>query len=144
MRYIEVINNVIEEWVSVGQDSVRPAWIANAAFKILDAEGITPMDIQYPALQQMQHAARSSLRGRFESSDGNIDQHELFPTLQKMYPIPVAAGEESVYLKLEMLTQSQALWNVNKLRKEAKTKQKHADALEQFAYDNLVAEALAA
>jgi len=140
-RYINVIGSIVDKWQ---QDQMRPDWIANAALKEIDPENVTPYDVQIPALMELKQAARKLLRGRFESIDGSIDQHELFPTLQKMYPIPYDKDDVPTYTKLELLTQEQAMWNVNRLRKEAKTKQKHADALEQFAYEHLFAAAMAA
>ena len=140
-KYVDVITRIVADWQ---QDQVRPDWVATAALKELDPTGATPYDVQYPALMELKQTARRVLRGKFESEDGSIDQHELFPTLQRMYPTPTARGENPVYLKLELLTQDQALWNVNRLRREAKTKQKHADALEQYAYEHLAAVAMAA
>jgi hypothetical protein len=132
-KYLEVLKDVIAG--RGDQDEIRASWVANEAYKRLDPEGKTPYEVRHPALIHMRQSASSLIRGKYQSADGAIsEQHELFPTLQKMYPVP--DEKDCVSRKLELLTFEQCMWNVRHLRQEGKTKLKHADALEQWALDN--------
>ena len=131
-KLTDVVNSVIDS--NSNQDELMPAWVANAAYRNIDPDQIAPIDVKIAALQYLKQLARQVLRGKFEPLEGNADQHELWPDLQTRYPVLRQNSDaEPTYVKLELLNGNDALWNINRLRKEADTKIKHANALEQWA-----------
>lgn len=138
------MNDVIER--AGNQDEVVPSWVANATYRCLDPDDVAPVDVKIAALQYLKQMARQMCRGKFDPNEGNADQHELWPDLQTRYPVSRETSDgEPTYVKLERLTGADALWNINRLRKEADTKIRHANALEQWAAERgLLAGLLAA
>lgn len=93
--------------------------------------------IQYASLEHFKSMARSFLRRRndpnHDESDAYSRQDEMFSfsgKLQRRYPMPHKHGEEPQYKLREHLTIEERAWNVEQLRKSAKSRQEHADALE--------------
>ena len=132
---IDVINNVI--FNSSNQDQVMPAWVANAAYMELDPDKVAPIRVKIAALQALKQIARQQLRGKFEPNDDReAMQHALFPTIQARYPLMRQTSDgEPVYVKPELLPAADWSWNLHRLRTEATTKLKHADALEQWGIE---------
>ncbi len=132
---IDVINGII--FNSSNQDQIMPAWVANSAFQQIDPEQLSPVRVKLAALQALKQIARQQLRGKFEpTNNDDALQHQLFPDLQVRYPLARQTSDgEPIYIKLELLTDADRMWNVNRLRAEAGTKLKHADALEQWGLE---------
>lgn len=134
--FIDVIDGVILN--SSNQDQMMPSWVANAGYKQLDPENIAPIRVKLAALEHLKQVSRQRLRGKFEPSDvKDALQHDLFPTIQARYPTRRQSNDgEPIYVKPEMLSNADWLWNINRLRTEASTKLQHADALRQWGIEH--------
>lgn len=127
-----------------GVDQVSPTSVALALQAEYAAAGVNPK-VAYASLQHLKQMARAVLAGRYsaESDESEAHQGELFSGhLQTRYPIPRSKGADPVYKLREALTHEEAKWNVEQLRKSAKARMAHADALE--AWDQHRESALAA
>jgi len=116
-------------------DRISPTWLATEVMQKLDPLR-TSHPIEYAmANLQFRQLARSILAARLERAEpGHVDQHPLFPNLQAHYPSAVlSASDEPEYIRLELMTDEDVSFNVERLRKEAASKLKHADALEAWA-----------
>lgn len=133
--FTDAINGVILN--SSNQIRLMPSWIANEAFQILDPQGESPYPIRVAATEHLKQIARQQLRGKFEpDTDDDIVQHEMFPGLQDRYPAAKSDKDgEPVYVSLPLLTDEDIAWNVQRLRREGKTKLQHATRLERFGQD---------
>ena len=131
----DVISAIIER--STNQDEIMPSWVANAAYLELDPDELSPLRVKVAALLTFKQIARQLLRGKFEPQDDkDALQHELWPDLQQRYPSAHQTSDaEPTYVKLELLTDADIQWNVKRLRLEAATKIKHANALEQWGLE---------
>lgn len=67
-----------------------------------------------------------------EDPDGETEQHELFPQLQKRYPIPVKGDSQHTYKLLDHLSDEEIDFNINRMKAEVYAKQAHVDALIEF------------
>lgn len=118
------------------RDEVRvsPSWVANEVMEHLDPERVSVELVYAGCHLELRQIARGLLRGKFDPPGAPIEeeQHDLFPELQKRYPVPRKRGEEPVYVLLEHLTPPEAAFNVSRLRGEAGAKLRHADALEAY------------
>ncbi|MFL5253256.1 MAG: hypothetical protein ACJ8AI_10245 [Rhodopila sp.] len=109
--------------------TLNPAWLATEAMHAIGfARNLN--EIGYLGCHlQFRQIARSFCRKHFEPAQS--DEPDLFPgTLQQRYPRrPENEDEEPVYVLLDLLDDDVA-YNVMRLRKEARAKLAHADALE--------------
>lgn len=131
---IDVVNSAILN--SSNQIRVSPSWVANSAYKSLDPTELAPYRARLAATEHLKQLARQQLRGKFDPKEDEtgLEQHDLFPDLQRRYPIKHESQDgDPIYVNLEDLTDPDIQWNVQRLRREATTKQKHAAALEQWA-----------
>jgi hypothetical protein len=112
---------------------VSPSWLATEVMQMLDpSRSSHPLEYAMAHLQFRQ-LARAAFSGRWEkeTSDRAADQHDLFPELQKRYPIGNRSeGQEPEYVLLEHMTDEDIAFNCARLRSEALAKLSHADALE--------------
>lgn len=102
------------------------------------ATGHIQPHIQYTSLEHLKAIARRVLSGRYEadSEDNESHQSELFSgQLQDRYPIQVKRGEQPIYKLRYALEPHEVEWNVNILRKSARARLEHADALEAWGDD---------
>ena len=116
--------------------SISPASVAACVLEVINSEGITPPLVEWMANLEIRQLARGKLRKKYEIEEDDNVQHDIFEGLQQRYPVPVSKGEENKYILLEHLTHDELMFNVNRLRKEAEGKLKHADLLE--AYTNTI------
>lgn len=89
--------------------------------------------IRYTSLEGLKQIARGVLSGRYaaESDEAEAHQGELFSGhLQTRYPVPRKRGEDPQYKLRWTLTAEERAWNVQTLRRSAKARLLHADALE--------------
>ena len=109
--------------------SMHPAWLANEAMQVINfSRDLHELGYQAAHLQFRQ-IARSICRKHFDPAERS--ESDLFPeTLQQRYPRAVSGFEEPEYVLLELMEPRDIAFNVARLRKEAKAKLKHADALE--------------
>lgn len=97
-------------------------------------ENVEP-HIEYSSVEHLTNMARRFLA---KNNDPNADDNEVYGAqgvlfsgkLQDRYPVPRKAGEEPLYKKRSELTPEERAWNVEQLRKAARSRQEHADALE--------------
>jgi hypothetical protein len=128
---IEVVDRVIE--TRRAQIAISPSWVATQAMIELDAVALQQDNprVYIGCHLQLRQIARGILRERYEDT-GDGDQHPLFPNLQRRYPVQRPTGDEPEYIKLENLSRPDALYNIERLRCEARSKLEHADALESW------------
>lgn len=133
----EALARIVSEIINFRKEavSISPAWIATEAMAKLDSSINTQTHaplIYVGCHLYLRQIARAQCRGMFEADDPKPEaQHQLFPDLQWRYPIArTVPGEEPVYVQLERLTETDVIYNVNRLRNEANAKLKHADALD--------------
>lgn len=114
------------------QIDISPTWIATECMRKL--HGMSLRDdrplIYIGCHLQLRQIARSICGKKWENDDDSTEQHEMFPGLQKRYPICRIAGEEPAYRRLEDMSSEDYDYNINRLRAEANEKQAHADRLE--------------
>jgi len=92
--------------------------------------------IEYTSLEHLKQMCRKVLASKheFDGEENEVHQGELFSgALQERYPIPHEPGGEPLYKRLELLTPAEIKWNVESLRKSARARLDHADALEAWA-----------
>ena len=118
---------------------ISPSALAHRVFETF-CTGDEEPHIQYTSLEHLKHMARVYLAKR-KDADGELnaahsaqDEMDFGVTfsgkLQDRYPLPRKAGEEPVYKLRSELTEDERAWNVNQLRKSARARLEHADALE--------------
>jgi hypothetical protein len=84
---------------------------------------------------ELRQIARAKLRKRFDptaiADDAADAEPDFFPEkLQDRYPIPRKRGEEPTYRKLTELSDEEARYNVDRMRKASGALGRHADRLE--------------
>lgn len=119
---------------------VSPSALAHAVFSVF-AGGDEEAHVAYCSLQHMKQLARTFLRGRHDAdgednpahnAQGELPGISFSGKLQDRYPLPRKDGEEPAYKLLEHMTAEEGAWNAQLLRKSAKARQEHADALEAY------------
>lgn len=113
-------------------DKISPTWIATEAMRKLHGMALQrEKPLIYTGCHMfLRQLARGLCAETFEDKEG-LAQHDLFPALQRRYPVARStSSEEPQYIKLELMTQEDKDYNVDRLRKEGEAKLKHADALD--------------
>lgn len=111
-----------------GEVVVSPALVAARTMERLDSTSASPTLVAFAATLELRQLARSICR-RVSNLDDPSGQGALFDgQLQRRYPA-VRASEE-VYVLREHMTLDERRANVARLRAEAASKARHADALE--------------
>jgi hypothetical protein len=131
---IDIIARILE--LRRNHDRISPSWVATEAWQQLDPR--RSIQRRHPLVYigchlQLRQLARELLRKTFEGEElaGERSQHELFPILQARYPSARSKDwEQPEYIRLDVLTEADADYNVERLRAEGRAKLKHADALE--------------
>lgn len=121
----------LEGWDSA--IAIMPSALASATYEaIKDGEEESRLT-EYLSLQQLKAMARALLGKRFSHDSDETDAYDgdLFSgALQERYPLPRKNGEEPTYKLRSHLTGDERAWNVEQLRKSARARLEHADALE--------------
>ena len=111
------------------ESRINPSWVATESLLQLDPQKVSPEYVSISAHLQLRQIARSILRQRIEEEE--TAQHEMWPDLQCRYPAARSeALSEPEYVLLEYMTEQDVAYNVQRLRREAVAKRKHAEALE--------------
>lgn len=124
------LQSIIDEQGVV--DIISPTSLAIALQNRYATSELEP-HIRYASLEGLKQIARGVLSGRYgaESEDSEAHQGELFSGhLQARYPVPRKKGEDPQYKLRSALTADERAWNVATLRRSAKARLLHADALE--------------
>lgn len=141
MNQHQHINAELERQYSFLSDAIliNPSALAHRAYETF-ATGEEDAHIQYASLEHIKQMARAFLRSRKDAdgdmneahgAQGNLDLGTAFSgKLQDRYPLPRADGEEPVYKLRSELTDEERAWNAQQLRKSARSRLEHADALE--------------
>lgn len=126
-----IVERVISLWPS--NADISPSIVADSAYlePEIDPEEIAPPLARHLAKVTLRNVARGILGKKFDPKDEIIEQHDLWPDLQKAYPVARQNGEEPTYRPLENLTTVDYQWNISFMRKSAASLLKHADAMEQ-------------
>lgn len=120
-----------------GAELIGPKALAFAVYRTF-AKGKPAVEphIQYASIEHLASMARRFLA---KKADPDSDENEVYGEqgafsfsgqLQERYPLPRKPGEEPVYKKRCLLTPEERAWNVEQLRKSARSRQEHGDALE--------------
>jgi hypothetical protein len=130
-----------------GDEHLNPASIAAEAVAQL-GEG----ELRRVADLYIRQLARAACRKRFgredESDDPDSDQPDMFPEervigLQRRYPSAARPDrKEPTYVLRDAMVSDDVSFNTKRLRREAKTKEDHADRLEQWWLTKLASEAV--
>lgn len=111
------------------ESRINPVIIATEALLELDPHRLSPHWVQIAAHLQLRQNARELLRSNVDGD--KAEQHEMFPGLQKRYPTARSeVNADPEYVLLEFMTKEDVAYNVQRLRREAVAKRKHAEALE--------------
>lgn len=124
----EAIRHVYEKNINKG--SISPSWMATQAMNEIGFPRELH-EIGYSGCHlQFRQIARSFCRKHFEPEE--TVENDLFgDTLQERYPLRQTEDmQEPAYVLLDLLPRQDLLYNVERLRKEARAKLRHADALE--------------
>lgn len=124
-----VIASIIERNRTEGR--IEPGWVANEAMMTLDPTRVSPPAVYFGCTLWARQIAREQLRKKFEGQKENA-QHDLFPELQWRYPAAHDGPGQPNYVLLELMTDADIAYNVDRLRQEAEAKLAHADALEDY------------
>jgi hypothetical protein len=129
-QLIEVLSAQYHELDQKSVITVYPGNIADAAYKVMDPDGLAPLMVRCAALLELRQLARSICR--HTNVDDQEEERSQLPMfdgdLQRRYPAH-RDGEE-VYVLREFLTETERRGNVARLRAEGKSKLAHANALE--------------
>lgn len=115
---------------------IFPTWVANEAMQKLDPERVAPPAVYHGCMMYARQVARERLRKTFEADVVDSDEQRLpftdaeYPELQARYPTKRGKDGEEQYVLLADMTADDVAYNVTRLRLEAQSKEKHADALE--------------
>lgn len=115
-----------------GAALISPSALAWAVLSDIAGDDLDPI-VQYACLEHFKAMARKALAGRFTAEGEENPAHgdDLFSgSLQDRYPLRHQAGQEPVYKRRDLLTAEERAWNVQQLRKSARARLQHADALE--------------
>jgi hypothetical protein len=131
---------IVARVVDMKRSEVRisPSWVATEAMIVIDPSKVSPPLAYLGCHLELRQIARQLLRKWFETeeTDDEMVQHELFPGLQRRYPISKAdSGEEPVYVRLEDMTEADIAYNVARLEREGHAKLAHANALRAFGVE---------
>lgn len=116
-------------------DIVGPGSLAFSVYQSI-ANGEEAAGVQYTSVEHLKAMARKFLARRNDADGDESVAHNaqgefsFSGQLQDRYPLPRQRGEEPAYIKRGLLTPEQRAWNVDQLRKSARARLAHADALE--------------
>lgn len=113
---------------------LAPEWVANEVMRRVDPRRVSLPAVYGGCNLYIRQVARSLLREKFELQE--TCQHELWPELQWRYPTKPEKSRKPVYVLLELMSAADIAYNVERLRKEANAKEKHADALERWGWSH--------
>lgn len=127
----DIIARIIE--TRRDQSKISPSWVATQAMVELDPTRLSIPLVYLAAHLELRQIARGLLRQWFEEDEEDPEneskQHELFPGLQRRYPVARNKGDEPEYVRLEEMTDEDGEYNMTRLRREAMAKLHHVDAL---------------
>lgn len=115
-----------------GAECLSPTSLALAVQLRFESGDIQP-HIRYTSLEHLKQMSRGVLRGQFDpvADEDDSQQGEMFSGhLQDRYPIKVPKGAEPQYKMRIALSTSEAQWNIDRLRKSARARLEHADAMQ--------------
>lgn len=134
-QHQQIVTEMERQYAALeGAVMVGPKALAYKVYQTFSKGNVEP-HIQYASLEHMTGMARKFLA---KHNDPNADDNEVYGAqgslfsgkLQDRYPVPRQSGEEPLYKKRSDLTAEERAWNVEQLRKSARSRQEHADALE--------------
>lgn len=128
----EIVARIID--IRRTQVRVIPSWIATEALKEIDPTNRSHPLVRTGCHLQLRQIARAQCRQLFEGDDSEDDSEPEFTgfkELQWRYPAAHSKGKpEPEYVLLEHLNNADVDYNVQRLRREGRSKLAHADALE--------------
>jgi hypothetical protein len=130
-RLMSVIHGEIATLTDVSE--ISPTDVAWRVYQAIGSGAEPNPLVRYACLEHIKAMSRRALARRFtaDGDDNPAHQGELFSgALQDRYPLPKGAGVEPVYKLRCDLSPHERAWNVDQLRKSARARLEHADALE--------------
>lgn len=128
-RYVELDGD--------GELEISPSLLASKVLDTIDPNRASPILVTIAASLQLRQLARTVCRETQNERELQAANASLFDDqLQPRYP--ARRNGEEVYVPRHHLTFDERQWNIMRLRREASSKGKHADAL-QSETDRLVA-----
>ena len=131
------LRNIVREIMDARKTQVRlsPAWIATEAMVKLGAEDLQKANprVYLAAHLHLRQISRQACRKQFDDADEEaLDpaQQELFPGLQSRYPAAHTEEDEPIYVLRDSLGADDVAFNVQRLRREGRSKLERANALE--------------
>lgn len=136
-KLMELLKMLYLELDADGEVGISPTLLASKVLDTIDPNRCSPILVSIAASLELRQLARVVCRETQSENESRAAQSVLFDEqLQSRYPA-TRDGEE-IYVMRQHLTVEERLWNVSRLRKEAQTKGRHADAL-QSETDKLIA-----
>lgn len=136
-QYQQIMEEMEKHYHALGAAIlIAPSALAVKVYDHFRAKEVVDPHIQYASLEHMKNMARQFLRKRNDPTaeekieDCGQNAFQFSKELQPRYPIPHRRGEGPQYKLREHLTTDERVWNVERLRRAAKTFGEHADALE--------------
>lgn len=126
-QVMQILRNQYDKALRKDSDQINPAWLAAGAYEKMDPSTRAPILVRYTSSLQLRQMARGLCRKEHETQEAESEQHEMFE-LQAYYP--AQRNGEEVYVKRAELTLAERQANITRLRAEAESKSKHADALQ--------------
>jgi hypothetical protein len=122
-----IIDNIIEN--RRDETHINAPWVANEAMKIVDPDRLSVPCVYAGCVEHAKQYAMSRLRKKFEATDDDNVQFELFTELQWRYPIRPVKGVERSYVLRENMTDDDVDYNEERFLLASESLGKHARAL---------------
>ncbi len=127
-QVMQVLREEYSRLDTSGEIGVRPAQVASRAQARLDSSCSTPILVAYCSTMQLRQMARSVCRASSAVDDPSVQGALFDGQLQRRYPAQRNGDEE--YVLREHMTVEERRANSARLRAEAASKNRHADALD--------------
>lgn len=126
----DVIDNIIEnEKDEVG---ISAPWVANKAMITVDPNRISVPCVYFGCLEHAKQYAMRKLGKKFDATDNDNPQFELFTELQWRYPKRPVPDAERRYILLEYMVEDDIEYNETRFLLASESLAKHARALRAY------------
>lgn len=131
----EILGDKVDEVIDLNRavPRISPNFIAGHVMDLIHFPSSLHEIGYYGCLMHVRQMAREKLRGKYAADrlpDPTQPDLPFDGLLQDRYPIKVKKGEEPIYVRRDLLSEDDRWWNIEALRKTAKSLVRHSDALE--------------
>jgi hypothetical protein len=117
-----------------GVIAIAPSDLAQAVYEVIDPTSKSPDLVRLAAILELRQLSRAICRERYVEKENATDQSSLFEyALQPRYPAERGTGSgevECFYVLRDYLSLEERFAISERLRREARSKLRHADALD--------------